>query len=129
MGGGVVEISDLLHRFPSTLSTTQVSSKFLLKLETDTSTVWLVILNRSVPHFENPTTWRQTSKISWCSVILALVHWTTRILMLFFSLCFVCYPFDLRFICFCEYAFPSCIRAMPSTVFWLAIDLFYWTLR
>jgi len=53
MGRGgwcTAEISDLLHRFPSPLSTTQVSSKFLLELETDTGTVRLVILNRSVLH-------------------------------------------------------------------------------
>lgn len=49
-GWCATEISDLLHRFPSPLSTAQVSSKFLLDMETDTGTVRLVILNRSVLH-------------------------------------------------------------------------------
>lgn len=49
-GGCITEIPDLLHRFPSPLSNTQVSSKFLLELESDTGSVRLVILNRSVLH-------------------------------------------------------------------------------
>ncbi len=50
-GGGVQQRSLTFYTAsPLHYPTAQVSSKFLLELETDTGTVRLVILNRSVLH-------------------------------------------------------------------------------